>query len=143
MPIRPFAGGRRLLLAGFGGLLALMLAAGVDALLVLRKVRSSDAQVRDLYSARTQSLEKVRNGIYQSAIVMRDYLLATDPLLASAEVDRWRGIRENTDIAMRETSALLDRAEEAPMRSLQTQVAGYWRLLDFIAEARGPDPSAN
>jgi signal transduction histidine kinase len=143
MPIRPFAGGRRLLLAGFGGLLVLMLAAGVDALLVLHKVRASDAQVRDLYSARTQSLEKVRNGIYQSAIVMRDYLLATDPLLASAEVDRWRGIRENTDIAMRETSALLDRAEEAPMRSLQTQVAGYWRLLDFIAEARGPDPSAN
>jgi signal transduction histidine kinase len=143
MPVRPFAGGRRLLLAGFGGLLALMLAAGVDALLVLRKVRASDAQVRDLYSARTQSLEKVRNGIYQSAIVMRDYLLATDPLLASAEVDRWRGIRENTDIAMRETSALLDRAEAAPMRSLQTQVAGYWRLLDFIAEARGPDPSAS
>jgi hypothetical protein len=69
----PFAGGRRLLFAGFGGLLVLMLAAGVDALLVLSKVRASDAQVRDLYSARTQSLEKVRNGIYQSAIVMRDY----------------------------------------------------------------------
>lgn len=143
MPIRPFAGGRRLLLAGFGGLLALMLAAGVDALLVLHKVRASDAQVRDVYSARTQSLENVRNGIYQSAIVMRDYLLATDPVVASAEVDRWRGIRESTDIAIGETAALLDRAEETPMRSLQTQVAGYWKLLDFIAEVRGPDPYAN
>ncbi len=81
-------GGRRLLFAGFGGLLALMLAAGVDALLVLHKVRTSDAQVRDLYSARTQSLERVRNGIYQSAILMRDYLLATDPVVASAQVDQ-------------------------------------------------------
>ncbi len=43
------AGGRRLLLAGFGGLLLLMLVAGVDALAVLRKVRTSDAQERNLY----------------------------------------------------------------------------------------------
>jgi len=34
--LRPVSGGRRLLLAGFGGLLALMLVAGGDALLVLR-----------------------------------------------------------------------------------------------------------
>ncbi len=136
-----FPGGRRLLFAGFGGLLALMLAAGVDALLVLHKVRTSDAQVRDLYSARTQSLERVRNGIYQSAILMRDYLLATDPVVASAQVDRWRGVRERTDLAMNETAALIERAEETPMRSLQTQVAGYWKLLDFIAEMRGPDPN--
>ena len=45
------AGGRRLLLAGFGGLLLLMLVAGVDAIMVLREVRSSDAQERNLYSA--------------------------------------------------------------------------------------------
>ena len=38
-------GGRGLLLAGFGGLLVLMLVVGADALLVLRQVRSSDAQV--------------------------------------------------------------------------------------------------
>src|SRR5258708_16305840 len=100
----PFQGGRRLLFAGFGGLLILMLAAGVDALLVLHKVRSSDAQVRDLYSARTQSLERVRNGIYQSAIIMRDYLLTTDPVVASAQVDRWHGVREKADAALTETA---------------------------------------
>lgn len=142
MSSRPFAGpvrgGRRLLFAGFGGLLALMLAAGGYALLVLNQVRSSDARVRDLYSARTQSLERVRNGIYQSAIIMRDYLLTTDPVLASAQVDRWRGIRKKTDTALSETAALIDPAEATPMRSLQTQVAGYWKLLDFIADMRRP-----
>jgi signal transduction histidine kinase len=142
MSSHPFAAnlvsGRRLLFAGFGGLLVLMLAAGVDALLVLQKVRTSDAQVRDLYSARTQSLERVRNGIYQSAILMRDYLLATDPVVASAQVDKWRSIRGRTDIALGETAALIDRAEIAPMRSLEAQVAVYWKLLDFIADMRGP-----
>lgn len=131
-------GGRRLLFAGLGGLLVLMLAAGGYALLVLNQVRSSDARVRDLYSARTQSLERVRNGIYQSAIIMRDYLLTTDPVLASAQVDRWRGIRKKTDAALDETAALIDRAEATPMRSLQTQVSGYWKLLDFIAGMRRP-----
>ncbi len=49
MRIEPIAGGRRLLLAGFGGLLVLMLVAGGDALLVLRQVRASDTRVRDVY----------------------------------------------------------------------------------------------
>jgi len=137
MPIRPFAGGRRLLLAGFGGLLALMLAAGVDALLVLHKVRASDAQVRDVYFARTRSLENVRTGIYQSAILMRDYLLAGDPEVARAQVEKWMVIRHSTDAALDECARVIDRPEQAPMRSLQMQVAVYWKLLDFIAELRG------
>ena len=70
------AGGRRILLAGFGGLLLLMLVAGVDALMVLREVRTKDAQERNLYLRRATALDRVRTGIYQSAIAMRAYLLA-------------------------------------------------------------------
>jgi signal transduction histidine kinase len=128
-----------LLLAGFGGLLALMLAAGVDALLVLRKVRTSDAQVRDLYFARSRSLEKVRNGIYQSAIVMRDYLLATDAAIARDQIEKWSAIRVPTDAALEESASVLDPAEQTPLRTLQGEVAVYWKLLDFIAEMRGDD----
>ncbi len=86
MQIEPIAGGRRLLLAGFGGLLVLMLVAGGDALLVLRQVRASDAQVRDVYVRRSRALDQVRAGIYQSAIVMRDFLLASDPDVAAEQV---------------------------------------------------------
>ena len=128
-----------MLLAGFGGLLALMLAAGVDALLVLRKVRTSDAQVRDLYFARSRPLEKVRNGIYQSAIVMRDYLLATDSDIARAQIEKWSVIRGQTDAALAESAVVLDSSEHAPLSSLQGEVAVYWKLLDFIAEMRGDD----
>jgi len=137
-----FAGGRRLLLAGFGGLLALVLAAGVDALLVLRKVRTSDAQVRDAYFARSHALENVRTGIYQSAIVMRDYLLAGDPQVAKAQAEKGVAIRARTDAALEQSAAATDPGEQPPMRNLQMEVAVYWKLLDFVIETNRWDQHA-
>src|SRR5579883_376985 len=137
--VSSLAGGRRLLYAGFGGLLALMLAAGIDALLVLHSVRTSDAQIRDVYFRRSRALDEVRAGIYQSAIVMRDYLLASDRGVAQAQVENWTTIRAKTDRALGEMSASLDPAESAPFRSLQSEVQVYWKLLDFIVEMQGKD----
>ncbi len=139
MTARRFMGGRGLLLAGFGGLLALMLAAGVDALFVLRSVRHSDAKIRDVYFRRSRALDEVRAGIYQSAIVMRDYLLATDRKIADAQVEKWTSIRVKTDHALGEMAASLDPAESATFRSLQAEVQVYWKLLDFIVEMQGKD----
>src|SRR6266478_5090730 len=104
-------GGRGLLLAGFGGLLVLMLVVGTDALLVLRQVRSSDAQVRDAYLRRNRALDDVRRGIYQSAIVMRDFLLAPDSSVAKTQVERWMSIRRDTDRALADCAGALDPAE--------------------------------
>ena len=123
-----------MLLAGFGGLMLLMIAAGVDALLVLHNVRSSDAQVRDVYFRRSRALDQVRAGIYQSAIVMRDYLLASDRAIAMAQVENWSAIRQNTDHALADCAATLDPAELAAFRDLQSEVQVYWKLLDFITE---------
>lgn len=132
---RPFKSGRRLLLAGFGGLLLLMLVAGGDAVLVLRKVRSSDAQVRDAYLQRSRALDEVRSGIYQSAIVMRDYLLA-DPAVAEEQVAKWRSIRQQTDKAVADCGAVLDPAEAVPLRNLESEIQGYWKLLDELSDIR-------
>jgi len=139
MMVEPIAGGRRLLLAGFGGLLVLMMVAGADALLVLRQVRSSDAQVRDVYVRRSRALDQVRAGIYQSAIVMRDFLLASDPDVAAAQAASWKDIRERTDNALRDGAGALDKAEQGPYSSLQAEVGVYWRLLDFITQMKEGD----
>ena len=139
MTIEPIAGGRRLLLAGFGGLLVLMMVAGADALLVLRQVRSSDAQVRDVYVRRSRALDQVRAGIYQSAIVMRDFLLASDPEVAAAQVASWKTIRVRTDTALQDGAGALDKAEQAPYSSLRAEVTVYWKLLDFITQMREGD----
>ncbi len=137
-----FSGGRRLLLAGFGALLILMLAAGVDALLVLRKVRASDAQVRDAYFTRSRSLEGVRAGIYESAIVLRDFLLARDPEAARAQEQQWTSMRERTDSALATSAAALNDQEQPRVRNLQTQLAAYWKLMDLAAETNRWDPDA-
>jgi len=113
-----------------------MLAAGIDALLVLRNVRSSDAQVRDVYFRRSKALDEVRAGIYQSAIVMRDYLLASDNAVAQAQVEKWMSIRQNTDRALADCAAALDPAEADPFRNLQAEVQVYWKLLDFVIETQ-------
>ena len=139
MHIEPIAGGRRFLLAGFGGLLLLMMVAGADALLVLRQVRASDAQVRDVYVRRSRALDQVRAGIYQSAIVMRDFLLASDPDIAAEQVKSWAGIRVRTDDALSEGATVLDKVETAPYRNLQAEVSVYWNLLEFITQVKEKD----
>jgi signal transduction histidine kinase len=123
-----------MLFAGFGGLMLLVVAAGVDALLVLQNVRSSDAQVRDVYFRRSRALDEVRAGIFQSAIVTRDYLLASDRAIAMAQVESVSAIRQNTDRALADCAATLDPAESAAFHDLQSEVQVYWKLLDFITE---------
>ena len=124
--------GRQLLLAGFGGLLLLMLVAGIDALVVLRQVRSSDTEVRNLYLRRADALDRVRTGIYQSAIIMRAYLLAGGRDEAGAQLEQWKGVQTQTDRALAECKEVLDPAESNQLRSLQAEVQVYWKLLEFL-----------
>jgi len=132
MPVRPRFASRHFLLAGFGGLLLLMFVAGVSALLVLRQVRSSDTQERRLYLRRSTALDLVRTGIYQSAIVMRAYLLAPDSQQAGFQLNLWRQAKSATDHGMMECASVLDPADAPQMRDLRSQVQDYWRLLDFL-----------
>jgi len=126
-------GGRRLLFAGFGALVLLILIAGADALLVLGEVRTREAQVRDAYFRRSRALDEIRAGIYQSAIVMRDYLLASDPQVGDAQTE-WTTIRGRTDAAISAFAAALDPEEAAPFRTLRLEIEAYWNVLDFLAE---------
>jgi signal transduction histidine kinase len=48
-------------------------------------------------------------------------------------------IRRETDAALEDSAAVLDAAEQTPLRSLEGEVAVYWKLLDFIADMRGED----
>jgi signal transduction histidine kinase len=124
--------GRRLLLAGFGGLLLLLLVAGGDALMVLRQVRTNEAGERNLYLRRAAALDQVRNGIYQTAIVMRAYLLTANPQEAAAQLEQWSLARQNTEAALNECKAVLDPADAPELATLQAEVAVYWKQLEFL-----------
>ena len=73
------------LLAGFGGLLVLMVAMGMDAVFVLGRLHSSDAEMRQRFQRRTRILEQIRSQIYLSGTYVRDYLLAPEASASSAQ----------------------------------------------------------
>lgn len=129
--------GRRLLLAGFGGLLALMLAGGLDSLIRLREVKGIEADLRENYLHRAQSLEQIRSGIYQSSIVLRDYLLAGDPASAGDQVQKWDAVRATTDQAIAQGAAAAE-GEEAPLfQNLRNEVQDYWKLRQSVVLTAG------
>ena len=127
----------RLLLAGFGGLLALMILAGVDALVVLRQAKISNTGMRRNFLARGHSLDQIRSGIYVSGTLARDYLLASDSSAAEEERAKLRAIQRETESALDNYARSLSTEEAATFRSLLAEIHAYWKVLDLMFE---PDP---
>ncbi len=129
--------GRRLLLAGFGGLLTLMLVGGIDSMIRLHEVNRKEAGVREMYLQRALPLEQIRAGIYQSSIVLRDYLLAGDPQSAKQLADKWAEIRQNTDQLIEQRTAAVE-PEEAPLfQALHNEVQDYWKVRESMVLTPG------
>jgi signal transduction histidine kinase len=137
MPRNSLQRGRRLLLAGFGGLLVLMLAGGIDSLIQLGQVNRTDADLRESFLHRALALEQIRSGIYQSSIILRDYLLASDPQSAREQAQKWEAIRVKTDQAIANGSAAAESEETPLFRNLRKEVEDYWKLRQSLVLAVG------
>jgi len=120
------------LLASFGGMLGLMLFAGIDSLRALRQVQSRNVQIRQTFLLRNRALEEIRSALYQSGTFTRDYLLERDAERAETYRASLQTVRGEMDAALERYSRSLDAGEEAPFRSLEARIADYWKLLDPI-----------
>lgn len=118
------------LLAGFGALLVLLLAMGLDSVFVLGRLHSSDAEMRQRFQRRTRVLEQIRSQIYLSGTYVRDYLLAPEASASSAQRARLQSLQQSTETAIREYERELDPSERTSFRELETEIQGYWRVLD-------------
>src|SRR5215469_4752479 len=90
MPL-PAMSSRTVLWAGFGSLLALMIAGALAANSALDHVEITNAEIRQGFLHRDDLLNRLRAGLYRSNIDLRDYLLHADPQLAEtrrAEFER-------------------------------------------------------
>ena len=114
-------GAQVVLLASFGGMLALMLVAGIDSLRALGQVQSRNVQIRQTFLLRNRALEEIRSALYQSGTFTRDYLLEPDAL------------RAEMDAALERYSRSLDPGEEAAFQALEARIADYWKVLDPIS----------
>jgi signal transduction histidine kinase len=129
--------GRRLLLAGFGGLLTLMLAGGIDSMIRLHDVNRKEAGVRAMYLQRALPLEQIRAGIYQSSIVLRDYLLSGDPQSSKQLADRWAQIRRDTDQLIEQRTAAVEPQEAPLFHALHNEVQEYWKVRESMVLTPG------
>jgi signal transduction histidine kinase len=125
-------GTRLALIAGFGGVLLLMLAAGVDSFRSLREIQAESQHITQAYLDRARSLEKIRYTLYVSSTYTRDYLLDPDTANAQAHLDRLKHLREQMNQAVAAYSQTLTAEEERPFEALRLELAAYWTLLDPI-----------
>ena len=99
---------RRVLMAGFGGLLLLMAFAGLDGVRSRRQIQSANDNIREDFLLRTRLLEPIRGDVYVSGTYVRDYLL--EPESGKAEGYRKRDGSFLRDEAFRRRMAV----ESAP-----------------------------
>jgi signal transduction histidine kinase len=129
------------LLAGFGGLLAFILAAAIGTLVMLDHVRSDDKRLRQAFIERLAELEQIRSQIYLSGTYVRDFLLSPDPTGAAEQRARLSGIEMETRAVLDRYARSLDPGEEGPFQALRGEIDAYWQVLqttfDWTQEERG------
>jgi signal transduction histidine kinase len=118
-----------------------MLAGGIDSLIRLHQVNRQEAGLREVYLKRALSLERIRAGIYQSSILLRDYLLAGDPQLAHEVADKWGEIRGKTDQLIEQRGAEAEPQEATLFRDLRSEVQDYWKLRESLVLKGGILPA--
>ena len=117
------------LAAGFGGLLLIMAAAEVGAMLMINGLRSSDAQVERRFLERSRTLEQIRSSIYLSGTVARDSLLAPAGS-APSQLAEVNGLHKQTDAALEKYRKSLEPEEAAAFASLRSEIEAYWKVLN-------------
>jgi signal transduction histidine kinase len=126
-------GARTALVVGFGALLLLMAVICLDSLRTLSEVAASNAQIRQDYLYREQTLEQVRANLYQSGNIMRDFMLAeSDAQTQTALRTQLRSVHEQTDSALAACIQSLPAAQKQPFENLSNELNLYWSTLDPI-----------
>jgi len=120
------------LMAGFGGLLLLMLFAGIDSIQTLHSIQISNDDVREDFLLRTRVLERIRADLYVSGTYVRDYLL--EPESGKAEGHRYSLLesRQDMDSALARYRTLLTQQEAQPFQLLSQELSEYWRVLEPV-----------
>jgi hypothetical protein len=117
------------LMAGFGGLLAIMAIAGIYGMGVLQKIRRNDTQIRRRFLSNNHALNDIRSQLYLSGTYVRDYLLEPDPGRAEIYRASLEEVQHQMDSALESFGRQLDPGQRQYYTELSTGLSGYWRSL--------------
>ena len=121
---------RLVLLAGFGGLLAIIALSGADALRVLHQFRKEDDQIRRQFLYRNRVLNNIRAEVYLSGTYLRDYLLEPQPERASGFGKSLESVRRQMEEELSSYAGQLGPVESEHYGVLRTELARYWEVLE-------------
>jgi signal transduction histidine kinase len=129
--VQPVKSGTQLaLLAGFGGLLALMAFVGVDSIHVLHQIHLRNVQIRQKFLLRNRALEQIRSALYLSGTFTRDFLLERDSVRAEGHRANLQRVSAEMNEALRTYSQSLTGDEASSFQKLEAEIRSYWAVLE-------------
>ncbi len=123
---------RTILLAGFGGMAALIVAIGLDTTAVIRRVHDREQQVRWDFESRSRLLDQIRADLHLSGNFARDYLLDIDSARAEDHRASLTATRRRMESDVAAYESLLSAGERELFSSLRQRLDSYWRIFDPV-----------
>jgi signal transduction histidine kinase len=117
------------LMAGFGGLLAIMALAGIYGIGVLQKIRRNDNQIRRQFLSKNHTLNDIRSQLYLSGTYVRDYLLEPDPGRAETYRASLGEVHRQMDSALESFGHQLEPDQTQYYTELSAGLSRYWQIL--------------
>jgi len=132
-PLRRFKKqSRAVLLAGFGGLLLLMVFAGIDGLRAVRRMQVRSGIIQHDFLERSRVLNQIRSDVYLSGTYARDYLLDPEPSAAEKNRTELNRLRREMEAILAAYASLMRPEERTPLNGLRKSLDEYWRVLDPV-----------
>jgi len=123
---------RAVLLAGFGGLLMLMVFAGIDGLQVVHRMQLRSGTIQRDFLERSRVLNQIRSDVYLSGTYARDYLLDPEPSAAEKNRTELNRLRREMEAILATYAGLMRPEERTPLDGLRKSLDEYWRTLDPV-----------
>lgn len=123
---------RAVLLAGFGGLLLMMVFAGVDAMRVLRSAQGRSNTIQRDFLERSRVLNQIRADVYLSGTYARDYLLDPEPAAADKNRAELGRLRQEMDAILTSYAGMMTPGDRTPVDGLTRSLEDYWRALNPV-----------
>jgi signal transduction histidine kinase len=120
---------RLILAVGLGGMILLMLAAGIDAVRVLQAIRTQSGLIQADAAARTGTLVSIRTKLLLSDTFVRDYLMDPDESRSAADNSELRRVWSDLEQGLDTYAATPDSSEAEMAARLKRRIENYWESI--------------
>ena len=120
---------RLILAVGLGGMILLMLAAGIDAVRVLQAIREQSGLIQADAAARTGTLVSIRTKLLLSDTFVRDYLMDPDENRSAEDNSELRRVWADLEHGLDAYAATPDAGEAEMAAGLKRKIENYWASI--------------